>query len=299
MGLQPANVLTVIQQLRDVPAVFDRLRRLRLTDTPAHAVRVVYAGLADLGSRHVGSVDELKSYVLAAEESSLEDALRPIAAEFPGLESATIWNRRQWEGIVNTAHGCAADLIVKAAHADEQPVFLRAPDDWNLLRHARVPVLMVAPGEWKNRPDIAAAIDVHDRAHAELNRRVLETADSVRGRVEGHLHIVSAVPSVGVLLDNAPLDQDSLRRELDAEARELIDELCTTLGVTNYVPHVVAGEAGPRLGALCEEQGMDLLVLGAKARSGLAGFMLGNTSQSMLAHASVDVLTVPIDAGPA
>ena len=59
MSLELANVLSVIQHTRDVTPVFERLRRLGLGETPVHAVRVVYEGLADLDSRHIGGVDEL------------------------------------------------------------------------------------------------------------------------------------------------------------------------------------------------------------------------------------------------
>ena len=297
MSLDLENVLAVIQHTRDVGPVFDRLRRLNLDASPVHAVRVVYEGLADLDSRHIGGVDELKQYVLTAEENYLAEALHEVAADFANLESATIWNNRQWEGALHTADACSADLIVKYAHADEHTLFLQAPDDWNLLRHSKMPVLMVSPTTWKEKPVFAAAIDVHDRSHGALNRRILEVADALRERVDGSLHIVSAVPSVGVLMDNAPLDQDRLRRELDAEAREFIDEICATQGLTDYVPHVVAGDAGQQLAEFSREHGIDLLVLGTKARTGLGGFVLGNTSESILSRATVDVLTVPVAPG--
>ncbi|PWG68292.1 hypothetical protein DF186_25415, partial [Enterococcus hirae] len=67
---------------------------------------------------------------------------------FKRLESATLWNPRAWEAVLHAAENADADLILRATGEQESVgervvSVVRTPDEWNLLRHATVPVMLV------------------------------------------------------------------------------------------------------------------------------------------------------------
>jgi universal stress protein E len=59
--------------------------------------------------------------------------------------------------------------------------------------------------------------------------------------------------------------------------------------------HLLEGEAGILIPKLAEEQQIDLIVMGTVARTGIEGYFIGNTAETVLNHASCSVLSVKPD----
>ena len=294
---QANDVLLVVQHRADARHLMDIARRFAHKPN-CHAVRVVYEGVADLRTRHIDRTQELKSYVLQAEESVLQEALEQAGVLEGEVESAAVWNPRTWEGVIHAAEACDAGLILKRVEAREGTFNLGVSDDWNLLRHSRVPVLVSAGKDWKETPDIAVAVDVYDAEHGSLNVRILEEAVSLCDAVGGRLHLLSVFPSLSVLMEATPGTTRSIRDEIEREATELLKEFVAASTAEDCSVHVLEGETGDQIAGFCAETHIDLLVVGTKARSGIAGLMLGNTSEQILSKVEVDVMTVPpLDSG--
>src|SRR5690349_15774509 len=69
--------------------------------------------------------------------------------------------------LAERVRGTNADLIVKDTHHHsllERTVL--ANDDWELIRHSRVPVLLAKARPWSSKPRIVAAVDP-DRVNAK------------------------------------------------------------------------------------------------------------------------------------
>ena len=230
------SVVVAIESKADARFVFEKVRSLIAgMDSPptVHAVRVVYEGIADVKTRYVEKSRELKSLILQAAESELEDILDEHAQGIENLESMALWNAKMWEAIVHAAADAQADLIVKASQADgATPLIGRTPDDWNLLRHAQAPVLLVRPAAWSGGRRLMAAVDAFDEDHGDLSASVLQAASAVRALVGGEsLSVVSAYPLfepwIGEL--GALGSYESLQRNVEQDIRDEVARLADQL----------------------------------------------------------------------
>ena len=196
------NILAVMQENAEAPRLLNKLHRLAGDQKcDISVIRVVYEGLADLKSKHVDVAQELKELVLTTCQKELRDAIETAGITVDGLTSAAMWNSKQWEGIVHAAESTGAELIIKTVESEHGAAALRTPDDWNLLRHAQVPVLLTQPRAWLTKPTVVAAIDVYDPDHEDLNARILSAAQHVCHQLDGELHLVSIFPVLSKWLD--------------------------------------------------------------------------------------------------
>ena len=293
------NILAVVQKQEDALPVLTRARALRNGHngtTGIHVLRVVHEGIADLPSRFINASAELKQFVLAAEESALEDDLAATSVDLAGTESATIWNRRTWEGIVHTAEAIGADLVIKRSGTTGAAVAsLRTPDDWNLLRHVNRPVLMTHGETWMTSPTVLAAVDPFDEEHIEINERVLRTAVAFAEQTSAALHIVSVYPPLSRWAANLqPLQSyERLKNDVAHDVQNRINTLAASLRITHYTVHAAEGQAEAAIQSTLNQIAGNLLVIGTKARKDIGGVLLGNTSERVLSLLKADVLTVP------
>ena len=106
-------------------------------------------------------------------------------------------------------------------------------------------------------------------------------------------HVVEYVPAepTGEALLPPPV---ALEPELQRGAEHQLEELAKTVGATSAERFVVVGTIATDLVRLAQDQGVDLLVIGAHERHGLLFFTRG-TERSLLRHASCDVLVIRLN----
>jgi nucleotide-binding universal stress UspA family protein len=56
--------------------------------------------------------------------------------------------------------------------------------------------------------------------------------------------------------------------------------------------HLVQGDAGDVISQVAEQERIDLIVMGTVARTGLEGYFIGNTAETVLQRVACSVLTV-------
>jgi universal stress protein E len=291
------NILVAVNDETDAPYTLEKALRLATaTGARVHVVRVIYEGIADLGPAIVDASRDLKSFLLQSAEAQLEELVDRARRKLPDLETVTLWNARTWEGIVHAAERVEADLILKGATV--HPGLggtIRTPDDWNLLRHARVPVLLVKPDAWVTAPVVLCALDPFDEAHATLNLAILRQARAFADLLGGELDVIVAYPLfepwVGEL--GALRSYDELRRSIETEIRDRVNSLGEQAGVRFRRLIADEGHAVQVIGQLVEEDEAQLVVIGTHARAGIQGVLLGNTSERVLHLVQVDIATVP------
>ncbi len=291
------NILVVLgDDPEDAGFVLEKARTLASgSGATVHAVRVVYEGIAELSATAIDSATNLKSFILEAEETVTEELVESARGQLPGLETATLWNPRLWEGVLHAAEQTEADLIVKGTsrHSRFGDV-VRTPDDWNLLRSATVPVMLVKPQAWVKDPVIVCALDAFDPAHDDLNVALLREADALARVLGGSLHLVVAYPLferwVGEL--GALRDYDELKQEIEKEIRARVIALAERVGVSYERLYADEGRPDTVIGILAGELGAELVVVGTHARQGLKGMLLGNTSERLVYELETDVVTV-------
>jgi universal stress protein E len=260
-----------------------------------HVVRVVYEGIADLSATAIDAAAALKTFILQSEETTTEDMVEAARASLPGLETATLWNPRAWEGILHAAAQTSADLIIKgASHHPRFGEIVRTPDDWNLLRRSEAPVMLVKPRAWVADPAILCALDAFDEGHDELNVALLRAAEGLSRVLHGSLHLIATYPLferwVGEL--GGLRDYDALKRDVEEEIRNRVLTLTDRAGVSYQRLYADEGRPEQVIAALADELGAELVVVGTHARQGLKGLVLGNTSERLVHHLETDVVTV-------
>lgn len=293
------NLLVVVDDALSVPYLMEKAARLADDETRVHVVHVIYEGLADLGIAAIEDSSKLKTFILQAAEAELEDELEKARSRFRHLESATLWNPRSWEAVLHAAENAEADLILKAtgeqASVGERVAsVVRTPDEWNLLRHATVPVMLVKAAAWPKAPVVVCSLDVFDDSHAGLNRNVLTEARQFADLMNADLDLIYAYPLfepwVGEL--GAVKSYAEIKAAVEEEARSRADALAADAGVAYRHLHLEEGQTAPVLAKLVEDAEAALLVVGTHAREGVRGVLLGNTSERILHAVDCDVVTV-------
>ncbi len=93
-----------------------------------------------------------------------------------------------------------------------------------------------------------------------------------------------------------PPDKQVTPAELDAEARQKLDDLRSTLlqGVESVSLVSLENVSAPL--AICEyaaQHGVDLIVIGTHGRTGMSRLLLGSVAEKVVRHARCPVLVVP------
>jgi len=124
-----------------------------------------------------------------------------------------------------------------------------------------------------------------------------ERAQALAGALAAELHVIHVVEP---LLTVAPMAPEPVAPVIVTTETELFDTaqaqirgLGRKLGVPETRCHVVAGSTKSEIVRIASEQDMDLIVIGARERHGLA-LLFRQTEDSVLHHAPCDVLAVRI-----
>lgn len=258
------------------------------------------------------STDELQKALLDERSQGLNSLIGPYRGRV-AVRTDVLAGTPFMEIIREVLRG-GHDLVIKAA---EQPDWLGRlfdSDDMHLLRKCPCPVWLIKPDGPGNYRCILAAVDVDD-AHppAELetrdalNRRTMELALSVALSEFAELHVMQVWYAVGESAMRGTfmrrLDEDiaayaeQVRQHYEARLNALMREMSNQLGsdAVNYVkPHVhlVKGFARREIPAFARQIAADLIVMGTVARSGIPGFMLGNTAEAVLSQIDCSVIAI-------
>jgi nucleotide-binding universal stress UspA family protein len=206
------------------------------------------------------------------------------------------------------------DLVIRPPEDPGWLGRLFGSDDMHLLRKCPCPVWLVKCRAEKPYRRILAAVDAGDsyspaelESRRALNRQVLELASSIALAEFAELHIAHAWEAIGESvmrggLMNTPENQivayvESARQRHAEGMAALLREMESTLGdeTIGYLKpktHLVKGWARKEIPALARQLGADLVVMGTVARTGVAGFIMGNTAEAILGQIECSVLAI-------
>ena len=209
------------------------------------------------------------------------------------------WDYPAYEAVVRAADRVGADLIVAGQHAGRHiAAGLLQLNDWELLRLAPLPVLLVKRGGLYRRPRVLAAVDPDHRfaKPARLDREILEAGAQIAAALHGRLHAVHAYSPVpltaythGTLSEDIVADMQ--RRSARAAAAKL-EQLAGRAGIPAARRHLIARHASDAIEQAAAQIRSDIVVMGAVARSGLKRLLIGNTAERVLDHLPCDLLVV-------
>lgn len=206
------------------------------------------------------------------------------------------------------------DLVIKPATGDlgiVEQVF--GTTDMHLLRKCPCPVWLINSAEPTPIKRVMACVDFNDLdpsgadSAEPLNRMILEMSGSLACLEHSDYHVVHAWEPVGEHLfgdDNAGLGEEAFGayvNDVRTAHRHWLDQLLqkarTWIGAETYddvqpTTHLPKGGPGKVIPKLARELGIDIVVMGTVARTGIPGFFIGNTAESILVDLECSVLAV-------
>jgi nucleotide-binding universal stress UspA family protein len=207
------------------------------------------------------------------------------------------------------------DLVIKCPESPDWLNRFFAGDDMHLLRKCPCPIWMVKPETKEAYQRILAAVDVDDNylpaeleTRQAMNNMVMEIAGALAVSEFAELHVVHAWEAIGesAMRDGAFLSQpeqdindyvEQIRTHHARRLDELMRETGAKLGpdAMDYLKpqlHLLKGSARKEIPALARRLQVDCIVMGTVARTGIRGFIMGNTAETILGQIDCSVLAI-------
>jgi nucleotide-binding universal stress UspA family protein len=172
----------------------------------------------------------------------------------------------------------------------------------HLMRKCPVPVWVIKQDQPQHYRRIMAAVNPTstDEQKDGLDLKILDLATSLTRLEEGELHIVhtwqfpgeSTLRGARSQLSQAEVDQ--FLQSVEQAHRDGLNGLLANydLNGLDYKTHLLKGGARDLIPSIAWENEMDLVIMGTVSRTGVAGFFIGNTAESVLQQVNCSVLTV-------
>ena len=289
------HILAVVNQVDDGEIVLQKAETVaRVSGADIHVVKVLYESFLNLTFPDVEQSLNIKNRLIGTEETLLEGLIAPIRASTDlKIDAQVLWRKYESQGIVDAAREVGADLIIKSTN-HPVPEIIRTPQDWHLLRHSHVPVMLVKPLTWKTHPLILAAIDIDDPHQEDLNIRILQSADRINRMLGGRLYLVNAYPGIGPWLGpvTPEVDIDLFRKSVSAAIEKKLRALADRFDIQPDLLLAAEGRPQDALEKLVADQGAEILIMGTSQREGPIGLVIGNTSEDILHQVNSDVLVL-------
>lgn len=206
------------------------------------------------------------------------------------------------------------DLVIKTIESPDWLDQYFGSEDMHLLRKCPSPVWLLNPKAPSPFKRIVAAVDVEDNypddeveTRLSLNQQIIETAGSLALSESSELHIASAWHALVEDLMSFSVSSSSeeeikehvnqYRKSVKGKLGVLIDRSITKLGqdAYNYISpkiHLIEGSARKEIPAFVKNINCDLIVMGTVGRSGISGFIMGNTAETILNQIECSVLAI-------
>jgi nucleotide-binding universal stress UspA family protein len=207
------------------------------------------------------------------------------------------------------------DLVIKCPETLDWLDRFFTSDDMHLLRKCPCPVWMVRPDIGESFDRILAAIDVDDSYPADelktrqaLNEMVMELASSLAVSEFAQLHVAHAWDAIaesalrdGVFTQRPENEVIEYVSQIQRHHAQLLDtlmkEVSTRLGqdAIDYIKpqiHMPKGSAHKEIPVLAKQLEIDCIVMGTVARTGVHGFFMGNTAETILNQLQCSLLAI-------
>jgi len=299
------NILAVVDEGSFSDAVLARAAwlarsnaaRLTLVDSKGDEPGEIARLLAVLPGRRAAQVEAQLGAARAERLEALARKLRDDGAEVATrtlVGSAFVEIIRQ---VLRDGH----DLVLKGADRAADMPFLRAPD-LHLLRKAPCPVWILNGPTAAKSVHIAAAVDPDpgDPVRDGLNRTVMELATSLARNDGARLDVLNAwhVQEEAVLRHGlVKIPEEDVHAIVAAEehnSRQRFDALTGPFEADNPQMrlHHLKGIAAEVVPGFVAQEKVDTLVMGTVGRTGIPGFFIGNTAETILGQVGCSVLAV-------
>jgi len=202
--------------------------------------------------------------------------------------------------IIQQVIGNGHDLVIKGA--------AKSPDDqlsMRLFRKCPCPVWIIRPSVTEGKGIILAAVDA-SMQHEEgkgLNVKIIEMASSLGVFEQATVHYLHTwrleyeTMMRGPRLNIPEQEIQEMKKDLSSSARSALYSMLkkSYIDPEERCIHVLEGRTSTVIENLKDEQNVDTLVMGTIGRSGVPGFLIGNTAEEILKDARSTILAVKPD----
>jgi len=248
---------------------------------------------------------ELKQLVSEERQRELDIVIEPLRQHGLDVRAKLLFGKPFLE-IIREVLRENHDLVMKTAQGEGGlKGMLFGSTAMHLMRKCPCPVWVVKKGENEHYDRIIAAVDPEpsDEQRNQLNFKIMDLATSLAKLEQSELLVVHAWVLYGETILRGGVGRmdreeiDKLVREAEAEHKEGLNNLLEKYDLQglNYRVHLIKGEAGRVIPELAEKKRADLIVMGTLSRSGVAGFLIGNTAEKILQKVDCSVLTAKPD----
>ena len=253
----------------------------RFLDAPTLTVAV-----APVAARHQVHLDRLAS------------ALRAEGVE---VTTTVEFANPLHEGILRRVAAARPELVVKDSHyhgALRRAILSYA--DWHLVRDCTAPLLLTKQAPWHEPVRIAAAVDPNHPGDvgAGVDHAIIDAADALAralGTRPGVLHVFSTLNLISAEpgLATAPLGTDLAAVEVLRTLHQTqLEGLAARHGIAAADARLIDGIVTYALPEYAAESELDVLAIGAIARSRLHDRFIGSTADRVLERIGCDLLIV-------
>lgn len=206
------------------------------------------------------------------------------------------------ERVIHRVQRNGYDLVVKSVEGRERRAGFKAMD-MELLRKCPCPVWLCRPIKRALR-DVRVAVavdpDCEEANSYDLAIHLLRLSHSLADSCSDELHIISCwdYDVDAYLRHNFPLNvsDEELNRATESARsrhRSKLDVLINAAGVDGKLDiHHAIARPDRFIPLVIEEKEIDLLVMGTLGRTGIPGFIMGNTAENILQKISCSLLAL-------
>jgi nucleotide-binding universal stress UspA family protein len=146
---------------------------------------------------------------------------------------------------------------------------------------------------------IVVALDTRTESplEDELNKRMMQYGAALANLFETDLNVVTAWALKGAAFLRGSMESGKFLKAYSTArngAEERLEGYCAGVSLKHgsVTPHFLEGEPGNVVAEYCTKNTVHTLVLGTVGRSGLLGYLVGNTAEHLLTRVSCSVLIV-------
>ncbi len=294
------NILVYVDPESNDPAALKRAVDAAKRDGAALTIVTVLEPLPKFATLILSeTIKDIENVAANDIEEKLERLSASLKKEGVEFETALLHGHTAIEIIRQAIRG-NHDLVIKDGDSAEGGDKIHLSHrDMQLLRKCPCTVWLVrAPGGGRIHR-VLAAIDPEpgDVVRDELSERIVKMSVALAAEEGAELHILRAWELVGTTIHLAHLSQEELDEymaRVEETYRESLDEFLEPIleeGSQAKV-HLLKGTAETAIPEWVEKEQPEVLIMGTVARTGIAGFLIGNTAERVLHQVRCSVIAL-------
>lgn len=242
--------------------------------------------------------EHMRELIADEKKAKLDALVEPIRAKGIEVEAKVLHGKTSVE-IIREVLRADHDLVLRINKGKQsrRKGYFGNTGMW-LLRKCPCAVWLVDPEKAKFQ-HVLGCVDTStgDQLDTELNDKVFDLAKSISHYHGGIFSILQAWSVLSEQFLERRMEHDAFEKMVQGnrdQTKKLLDAFLSKHGsnVDAANVHLIKGEAADAISHFVRNNGVDLVVMGTVARSGISGMVMGNTAEQILNDMECSVLAL-------